>query len=251
MDGPGPRAFAHRGWHTGDLAGRENTMAAFSRAVDEGFTFLETDVHATADGVLVAFHDPSLDRVTDTSGRIADLTWEQVAAARVGGRDPIPRLVDLLDAFPDARFTVDAKADPAVDPLLDLLRGTTAADRICVGSFSDRRLERLRRAAPAAVVTSLAPRQVLALVTASVTGRAHRAPDRAVAAQVPMRSGLVPVVTGRFVQTAHAAGLEVHVWTVDDPAQMRRLLDLGVDGIMTDRPDLLRDVLRQRGQWPA
>ena len=249
LAGPGPRAFAHRGWHTGDLAGRENSLAAFTRAVEQGFRYLETDVHATADGVLVAFHDHFLDRVTDATGRIAGLTWEQVSSARIGGREPVPRLVELLDAFPQARFNIDAKAHSAVGPLLDVLGTTAAADRICLGSFSDRRLDQLRRSAPAPVVVSLGPRQVLRLVSAAASGRPYTAPERAVAAQVPTHYGRLPVVTGRFVRTAHDAGLEVHVWTVDDPTEMRRLLDLGVDGIMTDRPDLLTQVLRQRGQW--
>jgi hypothetical protein len=139
LDGPPPRAFAHRGWHVDDLSGLENSMPAFRRAYDEGFRYLETDVHATADGRLVAFHDLSLDRVTDRVGPIATLPWSEVSRARIAGTEPIPLLADLLEEFPDARFNIDAKADPAVGPLAELIRRTGTGDRVCLGSFSDRR----------------------------------------------------------------------------------------------------------------
>src|SRR5664280_485054 len=102
LDGQPPRAFAHRGWHTGDLTGRENTLAAFRRAFDEGYRHLETDVHATDDGALIAFHDPFLDRVTDARGRVATMTWDQVRRAKIRGTDPIPLMSELFEALPEA-----------------------------------------------------------------------------------------------------------------------------------------------------
>lgn len=246
--GPRPRAFAHRGWHTDDLAGCENTVPAFRRAVAEGFVHLETDVHVTADGVLVAFHDDILDRVTDASGPIAALPYREVRRARIGGREPIPTLVEVIEACPTALLNIDAKSDRAVTPLLEVLDQADLWDRVCVGSFSDRRLAAIRGAAPAGLARSLGPRQVAALLAAGALGRTVRRTG-AVAAQVPVRRGGIPVVTPRFISAAHRADLEVHVWTIDDPAEMHRLLDLGVDGIMTDRPDLLRTVLDDRGSW--
>ena len=154
LDGPPPRAFAHRGWHVDDLSGLENSMPAFRRAHDEGFRYLETDVHATADGRLVAFHDLSLDRVTDRVGPIATLPWSEVSRARIAGTEPIPLLADLLEEFPDARFNIDAKADPAVGPLAELIRRTGTGDRVCLGSFSDRRIASLRALLGPAVATS-------------------------------------------------------------------------------------------------
>lgn len=248
LDGPAPRAFAHRGWHTQDLTGCENSVVAFRRAVQEGYRYLETDVHVTADGVLIAFHDVLLDRVTDAKGYVADLTFDEVRRARIGGRERIPTMAELLAACPTARFNIDPKTDAAVGPLLDLLHSADAMDRVCVGAFSDSRLASLRGAAGARLATSLGPRQVLALAARAALRLRGRVVG-SVAAQVPIAYGRFPVVTPRFIQTCHQAGLEVHVWTIDDPCQMRRLLDLGVDGIMTDRPDLLRDVLVQRGQW--
>jgi glycerophosphoryl diester phosphodiesterase len=251
LDGPRPRAFAHRGWHTGTLTGLENTAAAFERALREGLRYLETDVHATADGVLVAFHDVVLDRVTDRRGLIGALTWGEVRRARIGGLEPIPRMEDLLTDFPDALFNIDAKSDAAVGPLVDLLERTGTTDRVCLASFSDARLRALRdRLGPAATL-SLGTRQVARLVA-----RARHLPiparfPGALAAQVPVRLRGVPVATPGFIRTAHRLGLEVHVWTIDDAAEMDRLLGLGVEGLVTDRPDILRDVLRRRGDWPA
>lgn len=247
LDGSGPRAFAHRGWHIGDLAGCENSLSAFQRAVDEGYRYLETDVHATSDGVLIAFHDSHLDRVTDGRGRIADLRWDQVRQARIGGREPIPLMAEVLAALPSTRFNIDPKSDRAVGPLIDLLRSSGAVGRVGLGSFSDRRLATLRQALGPEVATSLGPRGVGLLAAAA---RLRIAPKSvAVAAQVPVRYGRLGVVNPVFLTAAHRAGLEVHVWTVDRAAEMHRLLDLGVDGVMTDRPDVLRTVLTERGQW--
>jgi len=247
LDGSLPRAFAHRGWHIGEHAGLENTMAAFRQAYDEGYRFLETDVHATADGKLVAFHDPDLGRVTDRQGPVVAQPWTEVRQARVGGTEPIPLLADLLEEFPDARFAIDAKADSAVAPLVKLIRGSGAADRVCLGSFSDRRVSAMREALGPGVATSMGPLELFRLFRASAAGRRFATP--AVAVQAPISYRRVPIITPRFLATAHGAGLEVHVWTINDPVQMRRLLTLGVDGIMTDRPELLREVLIQRGAW--
>ncbi|SDJ86421.1 glycerophosphodiester phosphodiesterase [Streptomyces indicus] len=240
-----PLAFAHRG---GAADGLENTEAAFRSAVDSGYRYLETDVHATADGKLVAFHDATLDRVTDTGGRIADLRWADVQKARVGGREPVPLFEDLLEAFPDARWNVDVKADPALEPLLNLIRRTATWDRICVGSFSEARVARAQRLAGPQLATSLGTSGVLALRLRSL-GMPARLRRSAVAAQVPELQSGIRVVDHRFVRTAHALGLQVHVWTVNDRARMERLLDLGVDGIMTDHTGTLIEVLKERGAW--
>jgi glycerophosphoryl diester phosphodiesterase len=245
--GPYPRAFAHRGWHVGDLAGMENSLAAFRHAVKEGYRYLETDVHATADGHVVVHHDAVLDRTTDGHGRVDALPWSRVCEVRVGGREPICALADLLEELPDALLNIDVKADSAVEPVLTTLRRANALERVCLASFSDARLARLRRLGGPRLVTSMGPRAVFGLWLAGRSPFGSAARSGARAAQVPVRQGPLTVVEPRFVRAAHAAGLEVHVWTVDDPAQMRRLLDLGVDGLVTDRPELLREVLDSRG----
>ena len=244
LDHPGPLAFAHRGG-AGDWP--ENTMPAFEHAVGLGYHHVETDVHATADGVLLAFHDDKLDRVTDRQGEIGTLRHSEVARARVDGREPIPLLEDLLGSFPDVRVNIDPKHDNSVEPLIDVLRRTGAVDRVCIGSFSDARLQTLRARLGPRLCTSLGPREVARLRLAAVSGRVRPGPAGCV--QIPERFKGVRVTDASVVRAAHRAGLQVHVWTVDDPEAMHRLLDLGVDGIMTDRPRVLKEVLVARDQW--
>ncbi|MCX4662581.1 glycerophosphodiester phosphodiesterase family protein [Streptomyces uncialis] len=245
LDHPAPLAFAHRG---GAADGLENTVAAFRRSVAAGYRYIETDARVTADGRPVAFHDATLDRVTDGAGRIADLPWSRVRRARVGGTEPVPLFEELLEEFPEVRWNIDVKADAALTPLLALIGRTGAWDRVCVGSFSEARAARAQRLAGPRLATSYGMRGVLGLRL-----RGYGVPmaprGSAVCAQVPESWAGVRVVDRRFVRTAHARGLPVHVWTVNDPARMHALLDLGVDGIMTDHIDTLRSVLQDRGVW--
>ncbi|GAB1330801.1 glycerophosphodiester phosphodiesterase [Streptomyces sennicomposti] len=245
LDHPGPIPFAHRG---GAADGLENTVAQFRRAVALGYRYIETDVHATADGRLVAFHDATLDRVTDGAGRIADLPWAEVAHARVAGREPVPLFEELLETFPEVRWNVDVKAEPALHPLLETIERMDAWSRVCVGSFSEARVVRAQRLAGSRLATSYGTRGVLGLRLRSwgVPAALRRS---AVAAQVPVAQSGVPVADRLFVRAAHALGLQVHVWTINEPERMHRLLDLGVDGIMTDHIDTLREVMRERGVW--
>lgn len=237
-DHHGPIAFAHRG---GAAAGAENTMMAFERAIKLGYQYMETDVHASADGVAVIFHDADTQRLTGQPGTIGGRTWEHIQKLTVDGQ-PIPRLEEALTAWPDIRWNIDVKSEAAIGPTIEAIERTGAADRVLLATFHGARLLRIRRAAPH-IATSLTPREVAGL---RLWGRK---PPAGIAAQVPVRYGPVTVVTPRFVQTAHAVGVRVHVWTIDDPAHMRALLDAGVDGIMTDRPEVLRDVYQERGLW--
>lgn len=249
LDGPTPRAFAHRGWHCGELAGMENSLTAFRRAAAEGYRYLETDVRSTRDGVVVILHDPTLDRTTDGSGEVEQLDWAAVRSARVGGREPVCRLTELMEELPDALVNIDVKADSAVEPVLRLLQRTGQWHRVCIVAFSEARLRRIRKAAGPRVLTSMGPTSAVALRLRSVVP--IPAPIRGRIAQIPARIFGVPVIDRRLVHYAHVRGFEVHVWTVDREAEMHALLDLGVDGLMTDEPDVLRAVLRTRRAWPA
>ena len=248
LDSPTPLAFAHRG---GAAEGDENTIEAFGRAIALGYRYVETDVHATADGIPVVFHDATLKRLTGTAGSVAGLRWADLATLRVGGAGAVPRLDDVLAAWPEVRFNIDVKADGGAAPTVETIRRTSAEERVLLASFSDARLARLRKLAGPRVATSLGIRDVARLRISSLIGARIRLPASAAAAQVPLRSRRVPVVDRRFVAQAHRLGIQVHVWTIDDPAVMGHLLDLGVDGIMTDRVEILRDVYTARGLWPT
>lgn len=241
--------MAHRG---GALLpvnlGIENTIAAFRNAWELGFRHLETDVHATRDGRLVVFHDVDLTRVTGHAGRIEDMMLDELQDLQIGGREPIPTLSDLLEALPHAIFNLDIKAAGATRPLVETLRAHGAGHRVVVGSFSPRRIREFRRMLPG-VTTAVSPVGVAALSL-----RIPRLPGRGeVVFQVPMTARVgavrVPVVSPGRIKAVHAAGRRIHVWTVDDPLMMHELIDWGVDGIITDRPDLLKGVLSDRGMW--
>jgi len=254
-----PLAIAHRG---GALDLPENTMPAFAAAVELGYRYLETDAHATRDGAVVAFHDEVLDRVTDRRGTIAALDSAEVLGADAayafsldGGhshpwRDRgvrIPLLSELLERWPHVRVNIDAKSDAVVEPLARLLLRMEVLDRVCVGSFKDRRLTRLRRLCGPRLCTSMGPR---AITVARLASRGAWMPRLgADCLQVPVYQGRWRVVDAALVRAAHRRDLQVHVWTIDDAAEMDTLLDLGVDGLMTDRPAVLRAVLEKRGLW--
>ncbi len=255
FDGPVPTGLAHRGGAAyGPNMGVENTLVAFRRAVDMGYRYVETDVHATRDGVVVAFHDERLDRVTDVAGAIADQPYAAVRQARIGGREPIPTLVELLEEFPDTRVNIDIKADSALTPTLEIIRRMGVVDRVCIGSFSERRLRAARRELGPRLATSAGQLGVGAMRLApSHLSRLLHTP--APALQIPMEHRIggrrLDVATAHLVRAAHRLGKHVHVWfhewSIEDAEQMHRLLDLGVDGIVTDHIDLLRDALHARG----
>jgi glycerophosphoryl diester phosphodiesterase len=244
-------AFAHRGGalHP-DLVGLENTLEAFRSATELGYRYLETDVRATSDGVLMVFHDAVLDRMTDEVGPILSRTRADLEGVLIGGRALVPTLESALEELPDARFNVDLKSGACVEPMVALVERMQVHDRICVGSFEERVLRRFRRLSGGRVVTSCGVLTVGALRFAPFAGRvAPMLRDDGKALQVPHVHRGITYVDQRFVERAHAGGRQVHAWTIDDRAEMEYLLDLGVDGIITDRTDVLRDVLVERGQW--
>ena len=248
LDSPTPLAFAHRG---GAAVGDENTATAFARAVDTGFRYLETDVHATRDGVAVLFHDDDLSRLADDPRQVEDLRWSDLRSIRVDGQAAIPRLDETLEQWPQVRFNLDVKTDASVSPTLDVVAAVGARDRVLIASFSDRRLARVRANSGPRLATSMGTGEIARLWAASRVGAGLVGfVPRAAAAQVPLRRGPLRVVDRAFVSHAHRIGIQVHVWTIDDPDRMEQLLDLGVDGIMTDRIDILANVYRNRGHWP-
>lgn len=246
LDHPVPFVFAHQGGR--DVA-PGNTEAAFEHADSLGYRYFETDVQATADGVLVVFHDDDLENLTGVPGAVVDQSWEELSQLRVGGEHPIPRFEDLVEGYPHIRFNVEPKNDEAVDLLAELIRRQRMQSRICVGSFSDRRLAQFkRRLASSRVCTSPGPLGVALALAAAVVGW-PRPWRRHGALQIPASVGPLSL-TGRWlIDRVHKLGLQVHVWTINDEPEMVRLLDNGVDAIMTDELALARRVLEDRGQW--
>lgn len=234
--------IAHRG---GIGEAGENTMQAFAAAMAAGYRYVETDVHLTRDGEIVAFHDSDLSRLTGHGARIGELDWPDIAGMEIAGGGNIPRLIDLLDAWPDLFVNIDPKSDAVVRPLIELLRRQGAVRRVCVGSFSSARLRTIRKALGPELATSMGPGEILRLRLASLG--LGRVPGGVACVQVPVSYYGIRMVDARLIACAHEAGLKVHVWTVNDRPTMERLVDLGVDAIMTDDLALLKSVLRSRG----
>jgi glycerophosphoryl diester phosphodiesterase len=249
-----PLRFGHRG---SNLLHPQNTMVAFEWVMGLGLRYLETDVHATRDGKVVTFHDDDLEGLTDGRGKVWQHDWADLAGLdaafcfepahgypRRGTGVRIPLLEEVLAAFPQCLLNLDLKQPGMEDLLAAELVRLGAEDRVLVGSFHDNRLARFRRASGGRVATSAGPSEVLAALAAVRLGRRLR--GAADAYQVPERSGPIKVVSRRFLDAAHAAGKQVHVWVVNDTAAMDRLLDLGADGIVSDRADLLVEVVARR-----
>ena len=239
-DAPGPLAVAHRG---GAGLAAENTLEAFRRSHALGVRYLETDVRLTRDGHLVAFHDALINRVTPLRGRVRAHTLAELTSTSVLGGGPVLPLADLLPAFADSCLTVDIKDPAVIEPLAALLTATGSAARVCAAGARGSWLRRLAELTGPELCTALSWRDLARLASRggrfTAGGFAH----------VPLRLGRLPVFRDDLLARAHDAGLRVIVWTVNDTPTMQRLLDCGVDGIITDRPDLLRDVLIGRGQW--
>lgn len=240
-----PRVLAHRGLA---IEAPENTLLAFAKAAAIGAAYLETDVHVSSDGVAVVSHDPSLARLAARKVDVAQLTMAELRRVDLGHGQGFASLEETLDAFPDLRFNVDVKVERAVDPTVAAIRRTRAASRVLLTSFSDGRRLRLAALVPDAVTSAGRAGVIRSRLTAFRGARARIIENLrgAAALQVPERVGSVRFVTARFVEAVHRAGAEVHVWTVNDPADMERLLDLGVDGLVTDRADLAIPLIAAR-----
>ena len=195
----------------------------------------------------MAFHDDKLDRVTDQVGRIADLNYADVKIARIDGVEPIPRLDEVLSSWPNVKFNIDPKDDASVEPLCKMLKHINAIERVCVGSFSGKRLRTIRKTLGPTLCTSMGPMEVLRLRLGGIgTPVGYFA---AACAQVATQHYGIPAADKSMIRAAHRRGLQLHVWTIDDEYEMERLIDLGVDGIMTDEPLRLKSVLQRRGLW--
>lgn len=238
--------LAHRGLA---LEAPENTLLAFAKAVALGVTHVETDVHGSADGVSMVSHDPDLTRLAGRKVKVGQLTSHELRRIPLGEGQGFCSLADALDAFPDTRFNIDIKSADAIAPTVAAIRDARATDRVLIGSFSPERRLAVVRQLPG-VATSVSSRGALAVVSAAQTAGGLATVRRILrdvqAVQLPISVLRMPTVTPRTMTAFHAAGVEVHIWTINDEPTMQTLLDLGVHGIVTDRADIAMTVLRRR-----
>jgi glycerophosphoryl diester phosphodiesterase len=246
LDSPIPIAFAHRGGNFED----ENGLSAFLAAQRLGFRYIETDVRSTCDGVAVVFHDEHLGRMTGCDREIADLTAADLGHLTLPKGDKIPTLREALGAFPGLRFNLDLKDDAVVEPVATLIEEMGAHSQVCVTSFSESRVAAVRDRLGPRVCTGLGVFGILRVGVASITSLNHHSWRRgARVLQIPVRWKGIPILSSKLMHEAHAAGLAVHVWTLNDRGAIEYALDKRVDGVMTDRPLLLKEILLERGLW--
>jgi len=232
-------------------AGIENSLRAVANAVELGIRYIETDARASVDGVAFAFHDDHLGRVAPDSGfgerPFGSLTAAEIRSVRLSGGEHLATIAEMLETFPATKFNIDVKTESVIEPTVRAVTEAGAQSRVLIASFGYRRVSRARRLLPG-VATAAAPPEIVALRLLPALLGWFATRGGAVCLQVPERWYGLKVVTPGLISAAHARGLQVHVWTVDDPDDVNRLLDAGVDGIITDRPDVVREVLEQRSQ---
>ncbi|MBT5663309.1 MAG: glycerophosphodiester phosphodiesterase [Alphaproteobacteria bacterium] len=237
-------AFAHRG---GNEFAPENSFRAFKSAVDIGYKYLETDVHLTKDGFLIAFHDDTLDRVTDKSGLIRDLTLSEIKKAKIAGTDEIPLLSELLNSFTDCFFNIDCKVDETVQPLINLINNKDFINRVCIGSFSQKRINFIRKSLGKDVKTSMGPAEVILSKFLSYTSLGYN--FKSSYTSIPIRRYGINLLEERNIKYLKSNNQKVIAWTINDEDQMKMLINIGIDGIMTDNLTLLKKVLIEENLW--
>lgn len=242
-----PRVLAHRGLA---LDAPENTLLAFEHALAAGVDHVETDVHASRDGRAIIAHDEDLRRIGGLEARVDTLTAAELAALDLGAGQHVPTLAEALSAFPDARFNIDLKSAASIAPTVEAVRAARAENRVLLTSFSERRRREALRLLPGVATSASGPRFVAALAASIVraTPGVRRALRGVHAVQIPERALGVSTVSATRLRAFRAAGVEVHVWTVNEPDDMHRLLDAGVDGLVTDRADLALEVISDRAR---
>ena len=234
--------FVHRG---GDEVKSENTLEAFEYSSDLGFIYIETDVQSTKDGHVVIFHDSTLKRMVGINKSISDLTLEEIKRIELIDGGKIPLLYEALDSFPDLRFNIDIKTEDAMENTIKIIQEMKCFHRTCLASFSSSRLNRIRKLAGPEVCTSSGQMDIFKLICKSL-GISLKI-NSADCAQIPITQWGVPILTKRFLRIAKKENKLVHVWTIDNKEEMFKLIDFGVDGIMTDKPSILKQAMSERG----
>ena len=237
-------AFAHRG---GNDFAPENTFESFQFAVENGFKYLETDVHPTSDNKLMAFHDPTLDRVTNAEGRIIDFSSIDLKKVKVKNNYRIPLMEELLESFPNCFFSIDMKCDQSVIPLIDLVKRNNALERVCFASFNQNRLNFVRETFNNKCITSMGPKEIIASKIFSYINLKKNINSHL--ASMPISRYNIRLINKRSVAYLQSLNIKVIAWTINNEAQMRHLISIGVDGIMTDKLKLLKNILIEKNLW--
>ena len=235
----GLEVLAHRGGAEESL---ENTIKSFEYSISLGCKYIETDVQVSSDGIPYIFHDDDLKRICGIAKKFNSLSSQDIDKINIFDGHKIPRLNDVLELFPDTKFQIDFKTDEVVQPALDVISNSKALERVCIASFNSKRLKGVRKNYPNLCI-SMGPKEVYKTLAASFNLYKKHIPGDCL--QIPMSYYGIRVVTKRFVNFLKSRGLKVMVWTINDVKTFKFLIDLNVDGIITDKPKLLFETLKK------
>ena len=237
LDVPGVAISAHRG---GSIEAPENTIESFEYSIELGSSYIETDVQLSSNGIPYIFHDNDLKRLFGKNIIFNSLHSDEIDELILFDKYKIPTLESTLQKFPDALFQIDVKTDEVVLPTMEVIKKTNSTDKVCIASFSSKRLKQVHKLYPE-ICLSMGPFEVMKLLLASFGLYRRKVPGNCL--QIPIYQYGIKLVTKRFINYIHSIGLKIHVWTINDEDTMHKLIDLGVDGIITDRPKTLKDLL--------
>ena len=233
----GLAVLAHRG---GSIESYENTLASFAYAQSIGCKYIETDVQVSLDGIPYIFHDESLERITGIKSIFSSITSSEIDKIRIFKNHPIPKLDTALKEFPELFFQIDLKTDLVAIPALEVIKKNNAEKRVCIASFNSNRLKQVKENYPE-ICLSMGPKEVAKLLLASFGLFKGEIPGDCL--QVPIYSHGIKVVTKRFIKFVQSKNLKIMVWTINDKKTLKKLINMNVDGIITDRPKLLTELL--------
>lgn len=233
----GLAVLAHRG---GSIESYENTLASFAYAQSIGCKYIETDVQVSLDGIPYIFHDESLLRITGINSIFSSITSSEIDKIRIFNDHPIPKLDAALKEFPELFFQIDLKTDLVAIPALEVIKKNNAEKRVCIASFNSNRLKQVKENYPE-MCLSMGPKEVAKLLLASFGLFKGEIPGDCL--QVPIYSHGIKVVTKRFIKFVHSKNLKIMVWTINDKKTLKKLINMHVDGIITDTPKLLTELI--------
>ena len=237
LDVPGVAISAHRG---GSIEAPENTIESFEYSIELGSSYIETDVQLSSNGIPYIFHDNDLKRLFGKNIIFNSLHSDEIDELILFDKYKIPTLESTLQKFPDTLFQIDVKTDEVVLPTMEVIKKTNSTDKVCIASFSSKRLKQVHNLYPE-ICLSMGPYEVMKLLLASFGLYRKKVPGNCL--QIPIYQYGIKLVTKRFINYIHSIGLKIHVWTINDEDTMHKLIDLGVDGIIKDRPKTLKDLL--------
>lgn len=238
--------IAHRG---ASLLASENSFDSFRKALELGYRVIETDIHGSKDGTAYIFHDSTLERLTGENLKISDLKDVDIDSLRVNTSSIIPRLSNVFEEFPEGLFNLDAKTWESTMPIANTIKNMGCRSRVCIGSFNDKRIDAIIRELGVETCHSMGTRNVIKFFFGAQLGIGQEFTAQCI--QLPIKQFGISLITEKVLQYARKLGIKNHFWTINSPATMQRLIELNVDGIMTDDCLLLKKIMEKQNKWPG